>query len=369
MKKAVIVIPTYNEAGNIKKLMADVFDHVKTIPNWEIEILFVDSNSEDGTGDIIRELQQTNKKIHLLSTPKEGLGKAYIKGFQYAIEKLNAYLLFEMDADLSHDHSQIADFIKKIEKGADFVIGSRYIKGGSIPKEWGWHRKVFSYCGNLIIRAGFMKLKIHDWTDGYRAIKSWLIKDSMSHIRHYSGYVFQIALLDYAVKHHANIVEIPTSFKERSYGRSKINAIQYILNIIVYILRNSSFIKFVFVGGLGFFIDLGIFYYFTKYAHLLSWHANLISTETAVIANFFLNNFWSFKHKKIEHKASAYIFQFLKFNVISSGSIVIQTVGVELAKMAFGAHNIYLYKVLIIFFIVIPYSYIFYNKFVWKEKK
>ena len=73
MKKAVIVIPTYNEAGNIKKLMADVFDHVKTITNWEIEILFVDSNSEDGTGDIIRELQKTNKKIHLLSTPKEGL--------------------------------------------------------------------------------------------------------------------------------------------------------------------------------------------------------------------------------------------------------------------------------------------------------
>jgi len=136
MKKAVIVIPTYNEKQNVARLVEHIFDCVKEKNNWEICVLIVDSQSPDGTQDIIEELIKRYPKLHLLKTKKEGLGKAYIHGFLYAIKYLNPFVLFEMDADLSHDPKIIPAFLERIEKGADFVIGSRYIKDGSIPENW-----------------------------------------------------------------------------------------------------------------------------------------------------------------------------------------------------------------------------------------
>ncbi|MEN9328497.1 MAG: hypothetical protein RI947_1305 [Candidatus Parcubacteria bacterium] len=368
MRNATIVIPTYNEAGNIEAVVEGIYKTAAKVHNWEIHILVVDSNSEDKTGDKVRALQKKHHTLHLLETEKEGLGKAYIAGFQYAISKLNAYLIFEMDADLQHDVNQFTEFLTEIENGADFVIGSRYIKGGEIPKEWGLHRKLFSLLGNIVIRAGFMKLSIRDWTDGYRAVKTWVIKDSMSHIKNYSGYVFQIALLDYAVKHKARIVEIPTRFGERGYGTSKINAIQYIAHILLYILLNSSFIKFVAVGGLGFVLDFGISYLLIERLSTSIVFATVISTETAIVSNFLLNNYWSFAHKKLEHNTSKLIQNFLKFNFVSAGSIVIQSVGLILLTKVWGEQWWFIYKFFIILFVIIPYSYVLYNKVIWKDK-
>lgn len=368
MRIATVVIPTYNEAGNIEAVIHGVWDAVKNVNNWDVHILVVDSNSEDKTAEKVRKLQKDHKKLHLLETRKEGLGKAYIAGFQYAIERLNTYLLFEMDADLQHDVAQLGEFFAEIEKGADFVIGSRYMKGGAIPKEWGFHRKLFSFLGNIIIRLGFMKLGIKDWTDGYRAVKAWLIKDSMPHIQNYSGYVFQIALLDYAVKHNARIVEIPTRFRERGYGESKINALQYITHILMYIFTNSAFIKFFIVGGVGFVLDFGVSYMLIERVRTAVWLATLVSTESAIISNFFLNNYWSFAHKRIQSNWSKFIRSFVKFNLVSAGSIVIQTGGMTFLSHTFGQRLWYLYKFGIIMFVIIPYSYILYNKLIWKDK-
>lgn len=369
MRKAVIVIPTYNEEGNIKKIVDGVSESTKDLANWNVEILFVDSSSTDNTGETIKVIQKKNSKIHLLSTKKEGLGKAYLDGFQYAMNTLKAYLIFEMDADLSHEPKELPKFIKQIENGSDFVIGSRYIKGGSIPKNWGLHRKIFSTLGNLIIRYGFMNLKISDWTGGYRAIKAWIIKDSMHHVKHYSGYVFQTALLDYAIKKKANISEIPINFKEREYGISKINAFQYIVHVLLYVFSHSSFVKFVIVGLTGFVVDFGITFLLKHKTHLPIWRITLISTECAIIVNYLLNNFWAFSHKKLDNHYLVHIWNFLKFNFVSSGSIVIQTVGIQLLENLYGDKYWYIYKVLIIFFIIIPYSYFLYNKLIWKEKK
>ncbi len=369
MRTAVVVIPTYNEAGNMNTVIDGVFQSTAGLANWNVEVLIVDSSSTDKTGEIVAEIQKKNKKIHLLTTKKEGLGKAYIEGFKYAIDTLKAYLVFEMDADLSHDPKELPAFIKKVESGSDFVIGSRYIKGGSIPADWGFHRKIFSTLGNLIIRYGFMHLKITDWTDGYRAIKTWVVKDSMSHIRHYSGYVFQIALLDYAVKNNANISEIPINFKERKYGISKINALQYITQILFYVFTHSSFVKFVIVGLIGFVLDFGITHFLKISTGMALWTITLLSTESAIISNYLFNNFWSFAHKKIKHSKGSYFWNFIKFNLVSSGSIAIQTIGIYVITNMYGETYWYIYKALIIFFIVIPYSYFFYNKFIWKEKK
>ena len=198
MKTAVIIVPTYNEAGNIKNLIDQLFVVSKTITKWDIHIMVIDSSSPDKTGELVKKMKEIYPKLYLVRTKKEGLGKAYIHGFTQAIEKLNPYVLFEMDADLSHNPKEIPQFLEKIEKGADFVVGSRYIKGGSIPSNWGLHRKIFSICGNLVVRLGFMRLDVTDWTNGFRAIKVWVVKASLNHLKNYSDYVFQIAFLDYA---------------------------------------------------------------------------------------------------------------------------------------------------------------------------
>lgn len=371
MKKAVIILPTYNEAKNVQQIVESIFDVTKTIENWNIEILVVDSNSPDNTAQEVKKLQKMFKKnLYLLETPKEGLGKAYIRGFQYALDTMKAFVVFQMDADLSHDPKLIPQFIKKIESGADFVIGSRYRKGGSIPQDWGVDRKFLSVLGNWIIRLGFMKLKITDWTSGFRAIKSWIIKSTVSDVEGYTGYVFQVALLDNALKYKANVAEVPLQFVDRKEGISKMSSSQYIIHTLWYVFTHSSFVKFVIVGGLGFVIDISLFFYFATVAHLATWQANLISTETALVSNFLLNNFWSFSHKKVDHALPSYLFNFLKFNFISSGSILIQVIGLEVLKYLFGPHPelLLIYKVGIIIFLIIPYSYFFYNKVIWKEK-
>ncbi len=367
MRKVVIIAPTYNEKGSIEHLIEEIFDQQKKVANWEINILVVDSHSTDGTAEAVKKLQKKHSGLFLMETEKEGLGKAYLRGFNYCEEKLSPYLIIQIDADGQHDPKKIPDFIKKIEDGADFVIGTRYSKGGSIPKNWGFHRKILSIGANIFVRIGFMKPGVTEWTNGFRAMKSWVVKGSLEHIKNFSGYVFQIAMIDYALKHNAKIAEIPVDFKERKFGISKINAFQYSSQTVFYVLNHSSFIKYIFVGLSGFVIDFGISYVGIEKAHMIVWVATVISSETAIVSNFLLNNFWSFSHKKLEGKFN-FLVSFLKFNLVSSGSVVIQAAGIQLFVFLFGRKLWYLYKVLIILLVIIPYSYILYNKFIWKNK-
>jgi len=380
MKKVVVVAPTYNEKGEIENLINKVFDQSKKLSNWEIYLLIVDSQSKDGTIEIIKKLQKKfPNHLHLFETEKEGLGKAYLKGFKYCEEKINPYLIIQIDADGQHDPNKIPEFIKKIEQGADFVVGTRYSKGGSIPANWGLHRKILSIGAHYVIKFGFMKLKVTEWTNGYRAIKFWLVKNAYDHLRNYSGYVFQVAFLDFAIKNNAVLDEIPIHFKERTSGISKINAFQYSFQTFLYVFNNSSFIKFVIVGFIGFAVDFSAAYLFINKLHVVKAPANMLSAEIAIVFNFFLNNFWSFKDKKIEGGIFSYLWKFITFNFVSSGSIIIQGAGLSLALRFLGDKNIHLsgtvsigswiiYKILIIALVIIPYSYILYNKFVWKKK-
>lgn len=372
MKKALIVLPTYNEKSNIKTLIPAIFKiSKKNINNkWELHILVVDDSSPDGTSKEIEYLQKKYKNLHLLIGKKEGLGKAYVKGFEWAVDNINPYVVFEMDADWSHDPLMIPQFLNEIEKGADFIIGTRYfIKGGSIPEHWALHRKFFSILANLTIRLGLMKLSIRDWTNGYRCIKTWFIEDVIEKVKPYNGYIFQIALLDQACNKNLKIKEIPCQFKDRHDGRSKINSPQYITNIVFYILKNSSFVKFVIVGTTGFIVDIGISLLLVKYLSLGIYISNIISMESAVIWNFILNNFWSFSHKKLIPSFSNYLKAFCLFNITSLGSFIIQLSGIFILSNLFGNELWSLWKIITILFIVIPYSYFIYNRFIWKKQK
>jgi len=376
-KKAVIVMPSYNEREGIKVLVPEIFSLAQKIENWTIEILIVDDNSPDGTADEVKDLQKSYpKSLHLLKGKKEGLGRAYVRGFEYAIENLHPYVLFEMDADGQHPSSLIPSFLEKIESGSDFVIGSRYVQGGSIPENWTIDRKFYSIVGSLVAQLGFMNFKVKDWTSGFRCIKASFLKDVLSEMRNHNGYVFQIALLDKAFKRHLHIGEVPLNFVDRLNGESKFSSIQFIMDALMYILVESSFVRFAFVGGMGFLVDFGFAAVFIHSFNIFKPTANAFSAELAIIFNFFINNYWSFKHKQIK---SSLVQQLVKFNIVSSGSIFMQWYGMKLALETFGDHVIsqpisivelhswVIYKIIIIACFIIPYSYVMYNAFIWKS--
>lgn len=367
MRKLAIIIPTYNEEKNIKKLIEKIYPLEKKTDKWQFYIIVVDSHSSDKTREEVKSLQKKIPRLFLLETEKKGLGKAYVEGYQFVFEKINPYLVIQMDGDLSHQPKYILDLLEAIEKGNDFAIGSRYIKGGSIPSEWAWYRKLFSLLGNLIIRIGFANFKITDWTSGFRAIKSWIIREIVSETQKYSGYVFQIATIDNALKKGARIKEIPIEFVDRHFGSSKINFSQYIFDIFIYLFLNSSFIKFFIVGSFGFLIDFFLSYLLIEKIKLSLWLSTMISTETSIISNYLLNNYWVFAHQKI-NSSIAFIINFIKFNFISLGSIIIQSTGIELFGIFLGRNWWYVYKIFIIVFIIIPYSFILYNKVIWMKK-
>ncbi|PKL42184.1 MAG: dolichyl-phosphate beta-D-mannosyltransferase [Candidatus Riflebacteria bacterium HGW-Riflebacteria-1] len=222
MKNACVILPTYNEADNIAEIIAAVFRVGEKLQNWQISILVVDDNSPDGTGTIVKDLQSSFPRLCLLEGQKEGLGRAYIRGFQWVFDHLpQTDYVFEMDSDFSHDPECIADFLKMADSGYDFIIGSRYIKGGACP-DWKWHRKQLSFWGNQYIRLVGGLSKVHDCTSGYRCISTNLLRKVIFSKLQTKGYAFQMSLLHQALKLGARTAEIPIIFIDRREGHSKL---------------------------------------------------------------------------------------------------------------------------------------------------
>ena len=226
-KKTVIIIPTYNELSNIEKLVKLIFK-VST----DIRILFIDDNSPDGTGNFIKELQKKNHNIYILQGEKKGLGVAYKRGFVYAIEKMKAIYIIQMDADLSHSPKYIKALIENA-KNFDVVIGSRYIKGGSIPKDWGFHRRLISNFGNMLTRL-ILNIPMKDCTSGFKIIKTEKLPLKFIKNIDSNGYLFQVELLYFLYKTNCKIKEIPIDFKDRTMGISKMrikDILEYFTNL------------------------------------------------------------------------------------------------------------------------------------------
>ncbi len=235
-KKAVIVIPTYNEALNVERLVREIRRHVP-----EISILFVDDNSPDGTADIIKELQKEDERIFLLERQKkEGLGRAYIAGFRVALEKGFDYI-FEMDADFSHDPKELPNFLKEMQQH-DLVIGSRYIKGVNVIN-WPLKRLLLSYFANLYTRI-ITGVPIADCTGGYKCFRKEVLQAIDFDRIKSNGYAFQIELNVKAWKKGFKIKEIPIIFVDRVYGESKLSKkIMWEAVFLVWKLRFLSLIK------------------------------------------------------------------------------------------------------------------------------
>ncbi|MFW6110401.1 MAG: polyprenol monophosphomannose synthase [Patescibacteria group bacterium] len=220
--KIVICIPTYNERENIGPLLKALQEKGQALGEHDFAFLVVDDNSPDGTQDVVKEIMEKNKNVHLLTGEKKGLGVATMRGFDYSVNTLGADVVVTMDADFSHSPQDVPRLIQKLEEGSDFVIGSRYVEGGSIPSEWGLHRKILSFFGNVVARV-LGVWRVHDQTPAFRAIRSDVLeKTNLKNMP--DGYAFQIALVCRANDAGARFAEVPIHFVDRTEGQSKMPA-------------------------------------------------------------------------------------------------------------------------------------------------
>lgn len=282
-----------------------------------MHILVVDDNSPDGTAEAVEGLQTIYDNVHLLLGEKAGLGSAYIRGMRHALNELEADLIFEMDADFSHKPEDVARLLGEIEAGADFVIGSRYVKGGTIPIEWGLLRRLNSMGGNIAARYIAGISNIRDCTAGFRAIRTSLLRRIDFDRLRVQGYAFQVALLHAAVEEGGKIREIPVDFIDREHGESKLgfsDIIEFAVNVWWIRLQSSkTFIKFAIVGASGVLVNLGFFTLFLM-AGMNKYIASPIAIELSIVSNFLLNNYWTFRWRKTIDRTRI---RGLKFNLVS----------------------------------------------------
>ncbi len=217
MIRVLVIIPTYNEADNITKIIPEVLLNSNDVENFNV--LVVDDNSPDGTADLVEAMKNPNVFV-LRREKKSGLGTAYVAGFKYAIER-GYDCVFEMDADFSHDPKYLKDFMEKIREGYDLVIGSRYVHGVSVLN-WPIGRLILSYMASVYTRT-ITGLKVKDTTAGFMCYKVSSLKQIDLDKVHSNGYSFQIEMKFKFYKKGFRIVEVPILFIDRREGESKMS--------------------------------------------------------------------------------------------------------------------------------------------------
>jgi dolichol-phosphate mannosyltransferase len=282
--------------------------------------------------------------------------------------------MFEMDADFFHDPKKIPDFLQKIDEGNDFVIGTRYSKGGSIPANWGIHRKIMSVWGNLLIRMILMRFSIHDWTGGYRAIKKAVFLKEKEKLTAFSGYTFQVGSLLNAVQDGFKVAEVPFHATDRTMGKSKIPGIETIIKTLYYVITArikelifGPFGKFLVVGGLGFVLQAVILRVMVGVFNIDPTISNLTGAVVAIFSNFNFNNLWTFKTEKI-NGLGQYLWKLMNFYATSAiGVIIIQTGIIFLGDTLFGKKFYFLYFIIGTGFLLI-YNFTVYRLIIWRKK-
>ncbi|MBA4311493.1 MAG: dolichyl-phosphate beta-D-mannosyltransferase [Chlorobiaceae bacterium] len=215
MPKTLVVTPTYDEAENIEKFIGQVLGE-----SPDIEILVVDDNSPDGTGNIVEKMQSQNPRIHLIRRAgKMGLGTAYVAGFKYAIENKFDFVC-EMDADFSHSPDELPNFIEKI-KSCDLVIGSRYTNGVRVIN-WPIRRLILSYGANVYTRV-ITGMPVKDATGGFKCFRRQVLEAIDLDKIHSNGYAFQIEMNYKAWNKGFKLLEHPIIFMDRQSGVSKMS--------------------------------------------------------------------------------------------------------------------------------------------------
>lgn len=215
-EKGLVIVPTYNESENVTRIVPLILQQ-----DPRLEVLVVDDNSPDGTGQLADELAAAEPRVHVLHRAgKEGLGRAYLAGFAWALAR-DYDFIFEMDADFSHDPAHLPEFLAAI-KGADLVLGSRYRDGKVTVVNWPMTRLMLSYGANIYARA-VTGMHLGDGTGGFKCFRRQVLEAiPLDQVRS-NGYAFQIEMSFRAWKRGFRIAEIPIVFHDRTEGESKMS--------------------------------------------------------------------------------------------------------------------------------------------------
>jgi dolichol-phosphate mannosyltransferase len=373
MANVVIVIPTYNERESTGRMIESLATEFKQIKGHNMSLLYVDDTSPDKTYEVVRDKMKKYDWLHLQLNPKKkGLGKAYAKGFQYAMKKLNADYVMEFDGDFQHRPDEIKKLLKKIDEGYEYIIGSRYIKGGSIPVEWSFNRRFLSVVGNMVARISLLLPNVHDVTTGFKLTKTKGILERIDLDNLYSdSFAYKVQILGQAIHGGAKWVEVPITFEARREGESKIikNEILETLKVIALVqIKNPKirkFAKFGIVGFVGYLVNATGLAIFSRMEmpEPVIWG---LATEGAIISNFIFNNIWTFKADQITGILNL-IYKFVQFNITSAGALLIQMVFGTLGVRIFGPESRQLLLPFIIVLLVLPYNYAMYNLVIWRS--
>jgi glycosyltransferase involved in cell wall biosynthesis len=216
IKRVLVILPTYNEADNVLSMSQLVLEQ-----DASIEVLVVDDNSPDGTGDLVASASAGEPRLHLLRRPgKLGLGTAYLAGFRYGLDQ-GFSRIFTMDCDFSHNPKYLGAMLEAMDQ-YDMVIGSRYVPGGGI-ENWPWHRRLLSAFANFYARS-LLRLDVHDCTAGFRGYSAEVLETVDPFQIRSSGYSFLEEMAWRVTRCGFSIGEIPIIFEQRKAGASKIES-------------------------------------------------------------------------------------------------------------------------------------------------
>ena len=369
LEKVVIIIPTYNEAAGIEDTLVAVFNATASIPTVDLQVLVFDSASTDATQTIVKKLQKSYPQLHLKTEAKKsGLGSAYLQAMRYALNEMLADIVFECDADLSHKPEYIAPMLEQI-KTCDVVLGSRYVKGGSIPKDWGWHRKALSILGNVVARFVLTR-QYKDFTSGFRATRRDVLLKVLPTQFLSSQYAYKLELLWLLHRNKAVIVEYPIEFIDREKGFSKLPANSIFDSLrVVLLLRFQAFKRYlkmclVVVSGM----SVQFIIYNIARQYLIPFHAAQIAVTAAIINNFILNSRFTFKQTQrlsgFDKVKSLSIFVIYSIGIIYFQSYWLEW-GVKLIGSGHLKENLIVISGMVVGSVL---NYFIYSRIVWRER-
>lgn len=389
--KVVAQILTYNEKENVGPMMDAWLKIAKENPKYDFDILVVDDESPDGTGQIVKDYAKKYKNIFLLSHAREGYGKAMIRGYQYSMETLKGDVIMPIDVDFQWDPYLAPKLLEKIDAGYDVVVASRGIPGGS--DDFTAFRKLTHWVSDTLgayYLAGIKEVKDHAGAFKAIRVKEHLDKIDLKTLD-VRGFVVQMKTIYELSKTGAKFYEVPAHYGERKAGTPTtvgLKSIQWFIKYIVEYLKVAlevrfekspkllKFMKFGIVGGFGFLINFfGLMILNRLFKTMFSWPigvinfwANALASELSIISNFTWNNVWTFKKEKIV-SSKQLISKFITFNLSSIfGGIIVPSLVVGAGTQYFGDQYRQIILVLVIFGFTVPYNWFVYNKFIWKKK-
>jgi len=312
--RSVVVVPTYEEAANIDRLLDAIHEMVP-----DADVLVVDDNSPDGTAALVAERLDFGERVWLLERPgKAGLGAAYRAGFAWALER-GYDRIAQMDADLSHPPERLPALLAALDD-ADLAVGSRYVAEGGVAG-WPWRRRLLSWGGNVYVRA-VLRTGVRDNTAGFKAFRSDALErigvlDSES-----NGYSFQIENTWRAAEAGLRVVEVPITFTDRTAGASKMSgaiAVEALTRVLFW--RFSEVFMFLAVGGFGYVVDVlafNVFRSFEPFSTSDPAYARTLAVVLAILVNYVGNRAWTWRDVASEDRRRELSLFFL-FSLIGFG--------------------------------------------------